>query len=164
MKTLKTTFAILIITLFSISCSKSDDSSTPTTPAADYFLKAKIDGVQYQTDAAFRVLASTDIETITITSVLADNQNFELEIYNFLGIGTYTYPVDNMSLLYGDASSETAIWRNDVCPSTTGTVTITAISTTEVSGTFSFTGKRTGNCAEAPKVITEGSFKSKITQ
>ena len=169
MKKFITIFAILIITLLSFSCSKSDDSSTPATPTADYFLKAKIDGVQYQTDAAYRVLASNTDDRITITSILSDGRNFEIIVDYPTGTGDYSFPAPITSsyfgsLKYGDTSATNAIWGTNGCPGTTGTLTITALSMTEISGTFSFTGKKTGNCADAPKVITEGSFKSGITQ
>ena len=171
MKTIKTTFAILIITIFTFSCSNNDEVLSPAQnqpPASNYFFKAKIDGVQYTASAA-HVLAGSSTDRITITSVISDNRNFELQISRPTGLGTYNYPLPSGSdyvlrMSYGDASSATAIWRTGTCASTTsGTLTITAISATEISGTFSFTGKRTSFCSDPAKQITEGSFKSQIT-
>lgn len=169
MKILKKIFAILFISIVTISCNNNDDNSETPTPTANYFLKAKIDGVQYETDAAFRVLSTDDNDRITITSVLSDNRNFKLQIDRPIGIGTYSYPAPSseeyvLRLEYGDATAATALWRTGACSGTTGTLTITALSATEVSGTFSFTGKRTSFCSDPAKLITEGSFKSGITQ
>ncbi len=170
MKIMKRTFAILTLALVTFSCSKDDAPAIPLLPpTADYFLKAKIDGNQYQTDAPFRVLAGRNDDRLTINSVLADNRNFELKISGVITAGTYNYPAApsddySLSLSYDDGSSASSIWRTGVCTGTTGTLTITSYSATEVSGTFSFTGKRTGSCADAAKSITEGSFKSGITQ
>ena len=171
MKKIQTTIAILFIALFSISCSSSDDSPAQVAPvpAANYFLKAKINDVQYQTDAPFRVSTSRSTDRITIGSNLADGRNFELVIDRPTGTGTYSVPLPagtnyGMALRYGDASSSSAIWSVGVCSGTTGTLTITALSATEISGTFTFTAKRTGGCAVAPISITEGSFKSGIIQ
>lgn len=173
MKTLKITFAILFISLLALSCSNNNDvQATPAQnqpPTADYFLKAKINGVQY-TASAIQVLSSSSIERITITSVISDNRNFELQISRPTGLGTYNYPTPVatdylLRMSYGDASSATAIWRTGTCASTTsGTLTITALSATEISGTFSFTGKRTSSCSDPAKQITEGSFKSQLIQ
>jgi Family of unknown function (DUF6252) len=172
MKTIKTTFAILFIAILSFSCSNNDESPAPAQsqqPTTDYYLKAKIDGVQYQTDAAFRVLSNNINDRITIASVLSDNRNFELQIDRPIGTGTYNYPAPTteeyvLRMEYGDATAATALWRTGACTGTTGTLTITTLSATEISGTFSFTGKRTSFCADPAKLITEGSFKSGITQ
>jgi hypothetical protein len=159
---------ILFITLTSISCNKDDDNPAPA-PTADYFMKAKIDGVQYQTDAPFRVLASSETGRIQISSLLSDSRNIVLKITDPKGVGTYLFPVPAsadylVSMEYGDASALTALWRTGACSSTTGTITITTLSATEVSGTFSFAGKRTSFCSDPAKNITEGSFKSGIIQ
>ncbi len=169
MKLLIKTFRILFISLLTLSCSNNDDAPTQNQlPATtDYFLKAKIDGVQYQTDASFRVLSSSSADRIKITSVLSDNRNFELQIDRPTGTGIYTYPMSLgadyvLRMEYGDATAATAIWRTGACSGTTGTITITALSASEISGTFSFSGKRTSFCSDAGKVISEGSFKSQI--
>ena len=164
------TVSILALALLTFSCGKDDaPAATPLPTGSDYFLKAKVDGAQYQTDAAFRVLTSRSVDRITVGSTLSDNRNFELKVDGSFGVGTFNYPSPSgaaydLSLTYGDASSSSAIWKTGSCTGTTGTLTITALSATEISGTFSFTGKRTGSCADAAKTITEGSFKSGIIQ
>jgi hypothetical protein len=171
MKSLKNTFSILSIVFLTFACSKNNDEAPAQNqpPTSEYFLKAKIDGVQYQTDASFRVLSNNNNDRITITSVIADNRNFKIQIDRPIGTVTYSYPAPSteeyvLRMEYGHATSATALWRTGTCSGTTGTLTITALSATEISGTFSFTGKRTGFCSDPAKVITEGSFKSGITQ
>ena len=172
MKIIQNTSALLLVTLITFSCSGDDEGPSPAqnhTPVSDYFFKAKIDGVQYTASAA-QVLSGSSTDKITIGSVISDNRNFELQIVRPTGLGTYNYPAPAtadyvLRMSYGDASSTTAIWRIGTCASTTsGALTITALSATEISGTFSFTGKRTSSCSDPAKEITEGSFKSQIAQ
>lgn len=163
MKTLLKTLALVFFFAITFSCGSDDDSDNAAT--AKYFFKAKIDGTQYQTEDAFRVLASNGTDKITITSILSDNRSFELEIVRPTGVGTYTYPNETADYLlrmqYGDGTSATSVWQTGTCSRTTsGTLVITALSAREISGTFSFSGKRTSNCSDAAKVITEGSFKA----
>lgn len=170
MKTIKQFFAILIITLLTISCSHSDSNSsaTPTPSATDYFLKAKIDGVQYTADASHVIGGETTGGSgrITINSI-GSNQSFifTIDYPTASGTGTYSRPVPSgmsyiLRLEYDEAGSG---YLSGDC-GTTGTLVITAISATEVSGTFSFIGKKGLNCAvPSNKVITEGSFKVRIS-
>jgi hypothetical protein len=156
---------ILFIAFISTSCNKDDDNPTPSTTTANYFFKAKINGVQYDTGASLRVLANNDKVRISITSVLSDGRNFELKLTDPKGVGTYTYPVPAgadylINMEYGDATAPTALWKTGACSGTIGTITITELSATEISGTFSFVGKRTSFCSDPPNTITDGSFKS----
>lgn len=169
MKNLKNAFALLLVAVLTFSCG-NDDEPNPANPATtfDYFLKAKVDGVQYDAGPG-RVLAGKTTDRLTISSTMPDNRNFELIINRPTGIGTYTYPAPAAAdyvirMSYSDASSATSIWRVNSCSAATGTLTISALSTTEISGTFSFTGKRTSFCSDTAKTITEGLFKSGLTQ
>lgn len=180
MKTLKNTFAILSIVFLTFACSSNDDETpSQNQPAAsDYFLKAKVDGVQFEAIAP-RVLAGKTADRITISSVLPDLRSFEITIdfYPSNPIGTYIVPeplsADYIAnLKFSDGSSSSSIFAAATCCAvdcaaggTRGTIVITAISAREISGTFSFTGTQTsGACPRAKKVVTEGSFKSGITQ
>jgi hypothetical protein len=170
MKNLKVILAILFIGSSMMSCGNEEEATAQNQlPTSNYFFKAKIDGAQYETDAAFRVFSSSGSTRINIKSVLSDNRNFELQIDRPIGIGTYTYPTPSgvdyvLRMEYADATSATAVWKTGTCSGTTGTLTITALSTTEISGNFSFTGQRTSFCSDRAKLITEGSFKSLIIQ
>ena len=174
MKTLKKTIVMLFISLLTISCNKDDDNSA--TPTANYFLKAKVDEIQFEAVAP-RVLASKTANRITISAVLPDLRNFELIIDDYLSnpLGSYTIPAPSeasysCSLKYGDGISSSSIFSANNCCDfdcifLRGTINITEISITEISGTFSFTGTQTsGTCPRPKKVITEGSFKSGLTQ
>ena len=179
MKTLKITLTILCIVLLSFSCGKDDNPSDGNpTPTSDYFMRAKVDGVQYEAVAP-RVLASKSPDRITISSVLPDLRSFEIIIddYPTNPVGTYVVPSSNATtylanLKFSDGSSATSSFEAGSCCAvdcaaggTRGTIVITAISATEISGTFSFTGTQTsGTCPRPKKMITEGSFKSGITQ
>ena len=170
MKILKKTFAILLVTVLAFSCG-NDDAPAPAPPAtSDYFLRAKVDSVQYEAVAP-RVLASKATDRLTIRSILPDNRTFELviDLPTGAGTGTYSYPMPStanyiLGMSYDEGTSTNAIWRTGACSGTSGTLTITALSATEVSGTFSFIGKRTSFCSNPAKIITEGSFKSGLIQ
>ena len=165
MKLLKNIFAILLVTFFFISCGGDDDNETPdTTPITGNFMKAKIDGVDYNADA-IRVLAGQTSNRITIASALADNRNFEIVLNYPTGVGTYSIPVPadkdyTLKLVYGDGNASTSLFSAGACSSTTGTLVITSMTERYVAGTFSFTAKKAGDCSATAKVITEGSFRA----
>lgn len=181
MKNLKNTFAILIVVAFSFSIASCGDNgdgpaeNQPTT--SDYFLKAKINDVQFEALAP-RVLAGKTANKITISAVLPDLRNFEISISDYPAnpVGTYTIPTTSggtylASLKFGEGAVSDAIFSAGSCcglecaTGSRGTLTITAISATEISGTFSFVGIQTsGTCPLPKRSITEGSFKSGITQ
>ena len=179
MKPLKITLAILCLAVLSFSCGNDDSPSDGNpTPTADYFFRAKVDGVQYEAVAP-RVLAGKTPGRITISSVLPDLRSFEITIDDYAAnpVGTYVVPSPvattyMANLKFSDNSSATSGFAAASCcavdcatGATRGTIVITAMSTTEISGTFSFTGTQTsGSCPRAKKVVTEGSFKSGITQ
>lgn len=174
MKTLKNTFGILLITVLAISCGKDDAPEPAPTPTFDYFLRAKVDGVQFEAVAP-RILAGKTANRITVSAILPNLRSFEITISDYPSnpVGTYVIPAPASStylanLKFSDNSSSSSIFTaGTACGATgtRGTVVITAISATEISGTFSFTGTQTtGTCPRPTKVITEGSFKSGITQ
>ena len=165
MKTFRTTFAILLISILAFSsCKKKKDETPAPIPATNYFLKAKIDGVVYNADG-IRVTASRTADRLTIGSVLPDNRNFEIILNNTMSLRSYltNNEFDGLRMAFSDGTLATAVFNTSRCDGR-GTLTINALSTTEVAGTFSFTGKRTGGCTLVGKVITEGEFKCGIIQ
>lgn len=164
MKTFLKVFAILFITSFIISCNNNDDdSSTPTT--SGYFLKAKIDGVDYSA-TNFQVVAGKRTDGgIHILSTNTAVGTFEFDVENVASVGTY--PTTSVGsnpfarMVYGDGSG--LAYSPGFC-GTTGFLTITSLSSTEIEGTFSFT-VTTGNgaCPRPTKTITEGTFKSRYS-
>lgn len=166
MKTLLKIFAILFISLVTISCSNDDDNSSVPTPTTDYFFKAKIDGVQYTANAIQVIAGITGSSRKTLSVICATSTgSFEFNLNKAGAIETGTYTVGNLDddiffdMYYGNMT--TTSFAADVCDCD-GTLTITAISPTEVSGTFSFTAKKAGQCSQPAKVISEGSFKSRM--
>jgi hypothetical protein len=165
MKTLKQTLAILFILLLTSSCSNNDDDPQTTIPqtTADYFLKAKVNGVQYtatsaQTNAT--KIGSGATTTITINSSVA-SKNFKFTLIGTPATGTFTlnYNSSNGEMGYVESSLN---YSTLICPDNTGTLIITAVSNTEIEGTFNFVAKSSTICSDAAKTITEGSFKSKF--
>lgn len=165
MKTIKTTFAILFILLFTFSCSNNNDETPaqnqPT--AADYFLKAKVNGVQYtatsvQTNAT--KIGSGTTTTITINSSVA-GKNFKFTLIGNPATGTFplNYNSSNGDLGYVESSLN---YSTLICPDNSGTIIITAVSNTEIADTFNFVAKSSTICSDAAKIITEGTFKIKF--
>jgi hypothetical protein len=163
MKIIKSIISIIIIAFLIISCSKNDDNPAPITPAInDSFLKAKVDGVAYSANAN-QVIVSKTANRINIISTTA-NGNFSFSIYDPAGARTYLTsekgPVLLASFIENNFREPTYYASN--C-SNVGTLTISSISDTEIAGTFSFVGKKSGDCISTGKNITEGTFKIKFT-
>lgn len=165
MKLFKRIFAILLVTILTISCGGDDDNGSPEpTPTSSRFMKAKIDGVDYSADG-IRVLAGFTTNKITITSVLADNRNFEIVLNYSTGVGTYLVPTPedkdySVKLVYGEGNVSSSVFSAGACTGTTGTLVITTLNENEIAGTFSFTAKKAGGCTDTAKEITEGSFRT----
>lgn len=162
MKSFLKIVTILLITLFVISCSRSDDNaSTPATN--DYFLKAKVDGVQYtatavQTNAT--KIGSGATTTITINS-LVSGKNFKFTLIGTPTIGTYV--LDSNSSIGEMSYVESSLnYSTLICPDNSGTLVITSLNATYIEGTFNFTAKSSSICSDAAKTITEGTFKIKF--
>ncbi len=155
MEKLKLTFVLVIVLFLSISCSKSDDS----TPSNNYFFKAKIDNVQFNAVVP-EFGASKSGNTITIACVQGIHK-FQIKITNIIGdgVGTYTIPATttgNVILTYED---DVTTYTSGNC-GTMGSLIISSVANNQITGTFSFTGQKTGACPQPQKTITEGSFKA----
>lgn len=156
-------FTLIIFTLLTLSCSHDEDNSATSQPTDDYFFKAKVDGVQY-TKTGFQVGASLKTNGGILIASLG-GESFQIHVDNVATTGTYPTtslagnPISRMAVTYGNPA---VIYQTGDC-GTSGVLIITSISSTEVTGTFSFTGTTIGGACPRPiKTITEGSFKSKI--
>lgn len=166
MKTLKNTFGILLIAFFSISCSNNDDNSVQEPqPTTDDFLMARVNGEQYSATGILVTASRKSNGGVQIFSSIATGTQFQIHLDNVAAIGTYTTtsvagsPFSRMAVVTG---SPATIYEAGEC-GTSGTLTITSISSTEISGTFSFTGTTIGSvCPRPTKTITEGSFKTPL--
>jgi hypothetical protein len=169
MKTLLKTFAILFISLITISCSNSNnDTSNPQnpTPSSDYFFKAKIDGVTYNHTGPSVAASPKSNGGIRILSSIVGVGSFNFEIDNVRTAGTYPSssvggaPFARMS--YGDGTG--ASFAPGFCGNT-GQLIITSRTATEVVGTFTLTvTPLSGTCPRPTKVITEGSFRCQYAE
>ncbi len=169
MKTLKNTFAILFIALFTLSCSNNDDSPTQIQnqpPASDYFFRAKVDGVSYNHTG---ITAAAEPKTnggIRIVSSIIGVGSFDFTVDNVRTAGTYPSTSSGggafARMSYGDG---TGLSFSPGSCGATGVLVISTRTANEVTGTFSITvTPPSGACPRPTKVITEGSFKCKYAE
>ena len=162
MKTIKTTFAIFTILIFAIACSSSDDNPLlEPQPTANDFLMARVNGEQYNATGILVTASRKSNGGVQIFTTIATGTQFQIHLDNVAAIGTYPTtsvagsPFSRMAVVTG---SPATIYEAGEC-GTSGILTITSISSTQISGTFSFTGTTIGSACPRPTVtITEGSF------
>ncbi len=154
----------LLITTF-FSCSKDDNN--PIQENENYFLKVKIDGVDYSTNTHVAMTLTTPgslffHSIVSIDSFTEENApTFTLHmllddpIVERTYITGYVEGVGVTTLTY----TESIPWA--ATKGGSGTITITEINDIYIEGTFSFTGVNTTNNPNTTKVFTEGSFKAK---
>lgn len=138
---------LLVSVLFAFSCSKNDP--VIQTPA---FLNARADGVVKDCNVV-RVTLTAGILQINAQTTAGD-VTFVLTVNNYTSgqIGTFNI---------GQGNFNTALYREGTTSYSAGTsagtgrIQITNASSTQVDGTFEFTGVSTGGTS---KVISEGRF------
>lgn len=160
MKIIKRTFAILFISILALSCNNDDDSSTPITTTNDNFIKAKIDGVDYMVTGAAITGDQNSLAFNFRSDISGGGTGMDFSINGQAAVGTYDLNYSNASTagrlnyrLNGD------IYSSGICSTSGGTLTITTKNQKTIEGTFSFTGKKALGCSDAPKVISNGTFK-----
>jgi hypothetical protein len=173
-KTIKYTFAVLILSLFAFSflitsCGGSDDDAPTPTPAPaptpvstnDNFIRCKIDGVSYEATGA-QIVADQNELAFNIRSFNSASgiEGMDFSIMGQAVVGTYSFNSSNLTTVGKlQYRSPTIIFSSAKCTST-GTLTITAKNGNTIEGTFSFTGKNLiALCSEPTKTISEGTFK-----
>lgn len=182
MKTIKhLSFAIaLALATILSSCSKSDSGSGSGAPATGTYILAKVDGVNFTTVYAGQntggvasksgtgagtlvQILGTSISNVSSTG--ADSANIAINLYGITATGTY--PVspatdgDLLAYTFSPAGSTTGtgtVYSTGECAGSSGTVTITSFTATQIEGTFAFTGKKSTTC-DVTKTITNGSFR-----
>ena len=161
MKTIQTTIAILFITLFSISCSSSEDSPAPKpTPATNNnFIRCNVDGVAYEiTDnQIFNYKDSAGFNIAFNNTVLTTG--IDMALKGVPTVQTYTCNSTNITTVGRLQYQSPDTYTTAFCSTSSGIVTITAVNGNTIEGTFSFSGKRLLMCTAAAKVITNGTFK-----
>ena len=158
MKNLKSISVVLVIFFLSISCSSDSDGSN-SSPLQSYFFNAKINGNSFSATVP-EFGASKSGNVITIACVQGIHK-FQLKITNPIGngVGTYTIPATTAGTAIMTYEDDTTVYTCGNC-STTGTLIISSIENNEISGTFSYSGQKSGTCPQPQKNITEGSFKA----
>lgn len=167
MKIIIKTLAIFAISIFAIACSRNDDNLVQQPqPVADDFLMAKVDAVQYNATGNLVSASRKTNGGFQIFTSIGSGVQIQMYVDNVAAIGTYpTTPVavgspfSKMAVVTG---SPAILYESGEC-GTSGVLTITSISSTEIVGTFSFTGATIGGaCPRPTKTITEGSFKTPL--
>lgn len=148
MKTIKPILAVCMFLAFiSASCKKSN--TNPTSGAVSISLKFKGTAKTSGTVVADYIKSENNLQILGKFG----NEGVSLSIAN-VKVGTFDVATDGALVSY----STTADFNNTYM-GTTGTVVITAFSSTSVTGTFNFTGStidgRTG-------AVTEGKFSAKV--
>lgn len=152
MKNLKNVLLFVCLLAF-VSCSDATDEDLGISGEGTF--TAKVDGVVF-TSLKATVGASVTNQVVAVQGSKSNGEYIRFNILNYAGIGTYTT---------GDAVSNTnSIQYGTVTPISTwistfnlgtGTIEITEDTSTNISGTFSFTGVQDGF---ANKIVTEGTF------
>ena len=148
MKKLFSIAAIVMIgALAFTSCKKSDNSSSNGTLTAT----AGTTSINSSYCAASLLGTNLGIGSVNLSSGTLAYPYITLQIGNFTTAGTYT--MDGVTTGAGYIVGSNA---SDIKTAAYGTIVVTSVSSTQVSGTFSFT------CTDSTKV-TNGSFTAKGT-
>ncbi len=162
MKTIFKTLAILFISILSISCNNDDDNSSSDSPQPtnDNFIRATVDGVFYEATGTAVTGDQNALAFNFRSDISGAGTGFDISINGQAAVGTYALNYSNAATagrlnykLNGD------IYSSGICNTSSGTLTISAISGKTIVGTFAFTGKKALGCSSPAKVITNGAFK-----
>lgn len=163
MKTLKNTFAILLIALFAISCNNNDDNpsetSIPPVVANDNYIRCKIDGVAYAVSGAAITGAQNSNAFDFRSDISGGGIGMDFSLSGQAAVGTYTFNTTNVIAVGRLDYKSPDIYSSGICTGSKGTLTINAKNGKTIEGTFSFTGKKLFGCSNPAKVISEGTFK-----
>ena len=152
---LKTTILLLLLTVIISSCSSNDDTSD-ILAQSDFFLTAKIDGVDYVSDFVF-VSALADETDIYIISSVGEFSSIGLTLESPISTGTFTPTAEGATVLFYQETDPFVIWGASE-DAGSGTITITENNANYIEGTFSFTGVNPAD--NTTKVVTQGAFKA----
>lgn len=140
------------------SCEKTPGHLTVDpvpTPSSDYYITLKVAGVSKSSNLSVAtVYAGTN--TLQIIGQLAGPEGINLMV-DSVKVGTFDVVINNAILSY----NTTAAYA-DTFLGTSGTITITALTSDTITGTFQFTG--TNFTTNATKSISNGAFNLKYTK
>ena len=149
---------ILIAGITVTSCNKTEDPGTPA--GSNGTMTLKYAGMAWSASLSVQAINTNGV--LSVTGSDSNAKQGALNINNINGTGIYkvgsngTDPGNMLRWTEGLGQDQSYL-ANSVIG--TGTITIDKLTTTEVSGTFSFTGY---NTAQTNKSITEGAFSAKF--
>jgi hypothetical protein len=145
----------LACTLVFAGCSSSDNNTNPTTT---YSMTAKIDGASFTSSALISGVYTHN--SLTVIGKSTDGRQISL-VFSNPGAGKTYNMADagesGATLMMSASVMDSFFAGNGVG---TGSITITAFSSTEAKGTFTFTCM---SGAMTTKSVTEGTFVVKLT-
>ncbi len=160
--------AFLALAISFGSCSSDDGGGSVSAGAGT--ISAKVDGKTVTTIQAGTIGAVSG-EFLILTGTSMSQEAFSIAIYNYTGNGTYSLITGNevgavMSYTKVDLNNPQSTSNTWVAPAdeetgTSGTITVTESSATNVKGTFSFKGV---NDLGTFKNVTNGSFNVPLSQ
>jgi hypothetical protein len=151
-------FLILVVILLN-SCEKEAGhavgagSTTTGSTNSSYYITFKVDGVAKSAVSSVSTIYQSG-NTLQIIGQLAGTDLINLSTNN-VAVGTFDIVTTNAILSYSTVSTYTDTWLG-----LSGSLTVTALTSDTITGTFAFTATNTGSTTST-KVITEGAFKCK---
>ncbi len=152
MKKIKSLVLFLSLFVAVSSCKKSDSGTTPTSGAS---ITLKVDGAAKTSTSQVAILY-TSLNSFQLIAQIGTVELLNISINN-LKVGTFNTGGTDAILSY----STDATFANTFL-GTTGTVTVTSLTSDTIVGTFQFTG--TNASSLKTKVISEGSFNCKYSK
>lgn len=162
MKTLKTLFSAAILSGAVLLSSCSGDDGGGSGGGSGYYLTAKVDGSNYKSYVEPTAVIAGGM--LMIQSSTSAGDAIQIQVANYNGVGTYNSGNNNLSNGYinfmdmgspGQFVSYTSVRGS-------GTVEITAVDDTTVTGTFTATAKENVENPTDEVSITNGKFRAKI--
>jgi hypothetical protein len=154
MQKIKHLFLMAVVCTVAFSSCKKD-SKKPTTPVSTQSISLTFNGTAFSSTAPV-ALYSKSQGILLITGPFGTTAAISLSINGTIQAGTY-------DLTSGNALATFATGTNlqDVYTSDSGSIVITQLTSTTVSGTFQFTGTNFTNAATG--TVTQGKFQANLT-
>jgi hypothetical protein len=159
---IKKIVTILMLAVFTISCGGGNDSSPPTpTPSSNTnFIKATIDGANYEVTGNQITALQDSVAFSFISYITGGGTGFDISVLGTTAVGTYNFNTAALTTVGRlNYRINTDIFSTAFCPTSSGTLTITSKNGNTIEGTFSFIAKKSRGCSDASKVITNGTFR-----
>ena len=153
MKSIKTLFGILFLTLVMISCSKNDDGGGGS---GDGSMTAKVDGASFTADLAVQATLSGGVLAFGGTG---SNGQITIAIPGYSSPGTFNIGTTAATATYATTSGTITGYTASMVIGS-GSITISELSGGYVKGSFSFTAFSSGGATS--KTITDGQFNIKL--